>query len=112
MTDAKAIEILKNPHDNVWLLTEDLLDSCNFLSVHHRCGSHVAIDYEWDYTIYINLSTHYIIDDGMFNLWRTGSVVLFLENYFEFPLLPTKEEKELFYMEHGFEYPIKTVDIQ
>ena len=30
----------------------------------------------------------------------------FIENYFEYPLLPTKEEKEMFFIEHGVKYPI------
>jgi len=105
--DIETIEILKNPHDNRKLLTSDLLKGCG-LSYVNRCGSHVSITYEGDHTIHINLHQFYITEDGMFNFWehKLDRGASFLENYFEFPLLPTKEERELFYIEHGFEYPI------
>jgi len=102
------VQILKNPHDNEEFLTEDFFKSCGF-----RDG----LEFNWKYvrvasnrccSVYMNFDPDDIKAEGMFNLLATGSdnFTDFLENYFEFPLLPTKEERELFYIEHGFEYPI------
>ena len=103
----EQLKILKNPHDNAELLTEDLFKSCGFDII-----KYTDVDYIWlsndTYSIYINLGEGFIKMDGLFNLWCEALSVdiFFLENLFEYPMLPSKEEKELFYIEHGLEYPI------
>jgi len=103
----EQVDILKNPHDNEELLTEDFFKGCGF-----RGG----LGINWKYALvassrccnlYINFDPDDIKAEGMFDLYikEFDEFILFLENHFEFPLLPSKEEKELFYIEHGFEYP-------
>jgi len=57
-----------------------------------------------------NIDIHYDKEEqdawGKYELHGDDHYVLLLENYFEYPLLPTKEERGLFYIEHGVEYPI------
>jgi len=111
--DAEAIEILKNPHKYREFLTKDFLSGCGFVNCDITCDGVILVHREDRYAVYINLSRNYIDCDGLFDLCANSfdKDVASLENYFEYPLLPTKEEREMFYIEHGFEYPIKTVDI-
>ena len=110
--DKETIEILKNPHDNAALLTKDFLKGCGFKNVGDTHSHEIEIYRDKEKTIYINLYCRYISNYGFFDLWvrDPDNFINFLENCFEFPLLPTKEERELFYIEHGFEYPIPSYE--
>jgi len=103
-------EVLKNPHSNLNLLTEELFRRCGFegnMYVYEDC---VVFDIHNICGIYINLEEYEINEYGFFEIYglhTNGKEIHFIENYFEFPLLPTKEEKEMFFIEFGFEYPIR-----
>jgi len=100
-------EILKNPHDNSELFTIGLLEDCGFNTDMLEYGSTLIHNTE-DCCFWANFDKESIITGGLFELWYIdeGRRIRFLENCFKFPLLPTKEEHEMFYIEHELEYPI------
>lgn len=63
------------------------------------------------YLINIHLRGHLREDLGEFNIYGdNGLVTNHLERRFKHPLLPTEEERTLFEIEFGLEYPIKPLD--
>lgn len=90
---------------------QDVLKSyCDFFNYNvyfNIEGEFAALDQEdvgW-WSLYVNYAEIHRQGDGMFN-WND---IVYLENHFQFPLFPTKEEKVLFLIEHGVEYPLKTL---
>lgn len=92
--------------------SRDILEGyCNFFAYSLAIGDRG--DYYWIgsdqsadfYSVCINIADWAVGNGGLFDCDET----CFLEHYFQFPLFPTKEEKALFLIEFGVEYPLKTL---
>jgi len=108
--DKETIEILKNPH---------IFDEGEILDVVSKIFSKVEVDISFsEFDIWLNDSL--CISRNLFDVWgkfyikseRSGLAVGHIEHLFEYPLLPTKEEKEMFFIEFGEEYPIPVLDTE
>jgi len=105
----EQIEVLKNPHSNLELLSEEFFKSCGFRCGIDVCTTYIKIASNTHCNVYINLIVAMVEWDGRYSLLirETEEFVDFLEDLFKYPLLPTKEERGLFFIEFGFEYPIE-----
>ena len=108
----EQIEVLKNPHSNLELLSEEFLVDCGFQGIltYHRLNRFSRVHFS---NAKVDVNAICEIDWGLFSIYSTvcDICINFLENRFEYPLLPTKEERELFFIEFGFEYPIREYQI-
>lgn len=58
----------------------------------------------------INYNTYVAEVYGDFNTYNAeGGVISNLEKYFKYPLLPTEEERTLFKIEFGVDYPLPVI---
>jgi len=107
--DKQTIEILKNPYKHRRYFRKGFLDSLNFdsfVGTDHVCIRHKRIN--TPAMLFIFFDYKEVVGHKLFILSVENQTypIRGFEKCFEFPLLPTKEERELFYREHGFEYPI------
>lgn len=108
----EAKEVLKNPFDcslrDLELALKGTFPLAN-ISELEVCRGYLRVDVN-NYYLDLNLSKISVDALGRFNVLRDGegvSVASHLEKHFKYPLLPTEEERTLFEIEFGFEYPLK-----
>ena len=114
--NSEDIEVLKNPFTYGILLCKSVVQKSYPLlptAIDYDVSPYVRVTNKEDTANLCINRTQAKNIFGKYELFLDRKVfpyycIPFIENYFEFPLLPAKEEKELFFMEFGFEYSIST----